>query len=251
MARKRKKNKIPKNLGGNATAQSNDSLYVIETNAISHAGSTYDRFNPSFQWTTKSDEVYGIISTDPLNPPNQSPTRLFGKVTPTLPATMDTPFSMQWEYEFSPTRIVKTSGGNDSDAARGDGMFREVITGNFLYRNGTISGTIDSCTFADYEQGLLYRSSSSQGVVDQFTYEQESITHYSATIPIPFTGFRGLGKAIASERGINLRVAAEYKSTQPALPGAPPSDRTIVDANGLSQILPQNWWNTPFTPNLV
>ena len=236
-----RKGKSPKKAGKNPASQNNNSLYVTERNAIWHEYTGYDYFSPSFQWTTKSDSVYGIISNSPYNPPNQSPDKIFGQAAPSLPATMNIPFSQQWEYEFSPNRIIKTMGGNDSDAAHGDGMFREIITGSFVCNNGLLSGSVDGDLRADWENG------------------QEVIRYFKSNAPIAFSGFRGLGRITANRTNTasGFTKAAGYNSTPAADPAwvaagwYDPSDRSIVEANGFGSLLPIGWWNDPFVPDLI
>ena len=236
-----RKVKSPKKAGKNKASQNSNALYATERNAIWHDYTGYDGFSPSFQWTTKSDTVYGIVSNSPYDPPNQSPDKIFGQVSPSLPATMNIPFSQQWEYEFSPNRIIKTMGGNDSDAAHGDGIFREIITGSFVYKNGLLSGSVDGDMRADFENG------------------QEVISFFKSNVPLAFSGFRGLGRITASKTNpaSGFAKVAGYNSTPPpdtswiSKGWWDPSDRSIVEANGFVSLLPSGWWNDPFSPNLV
>lgn len=154
---------------------------------------------------------------------------------------------VQVEYEFSKNSIIRTSfengiGGDQWTASR------DVITGNFFFRNGKIKGTAS----------MLVRSVASSADVDN---SDNPFTVYKNESPVSINSLASLKQGDGSS-GISAFQANviggvyEERYGSPVLVGyewRSPTDvpRESIGTYSDSKFFPVNWWNSPFKPDLI
>ena len=233
-----------RNKGGQGAS---GALYSQDSNILFHDADGYD-FPKSFQWINKTDTVYGIKGSDPYNPGSRSITDIYGAESGSLPGNLSSPYSLQWEYEFSPTTIVLTFGGNDSDNVSDQPLIRDVITGSFTYINGVVAGQINKVASAQYEN--QYSTVISDGASQTSLVPVEEISIWNASSPVSFSGLRSLGQVLGRrfQSYLNpvgsLAKVADYSSSDGG-------DRSKVDQNGFGTLIASGWYNNPFNTDLV
>jgi hypothetical protein len=154
---------------------------------------------------------------------------------------------IQVEYEFSKKSIIRTSfqnsiGGNEWSVSR------DVITGNFSFRNGKVKGTAS----------MLVRGFASSSDAD---YTDNLFTVYRNPSPVPIGSLASLregdgtfarsafqpnviGGVYEDQYGSPVLVSYEWRS---------PTDipRESIGTYSDSKFFPDNWWNSPFKPDLI
>lgn len=216
---------------------SNNKLFVEESDGtLWHDGNAPQQ---RFDWKTESDVVYGFV-----DPYAATPSKQYGKNSPVLPGALSDPFSLQWEYEFSPTRIVLTLGGNDVDNYSPQPILRDVITGAFKYNKGKIKGVIQQIASARWEQSSNI----------------EVVGIWEASTPRAFSGLGSLGQIVGRRfQGYPVPSAEFLKiatyDPDPFEPGlnrdGSPLDRSITTQRGLDAYLGEGWQANPFLTNLL
>ena len=231
----------------NGNRRASGALYSQEGNILFHDANGYS-FPKAFQWVNKTDTVYGIIGPDPYNAGNRLITDIYGAEAGNLPQNLSMPYSLQWEYEFSPSTIVLTFGGNDVDNTSDQPLIRDVITGAFTYKNGAVAGQISKVASARYEN--KYDVVSIGGLIQTSLVPVEEISIWSASSPVSFSGLRSLGQVLGRtfQSSLNpvsaLVKIADYSSSDGGY-------RSVVDQNGFGSLIASGWNSTPFATNLA
>jgi hypothetical protein len=233
-----------KNQGGKSVS---GALYSQEGNILFHDADGYD-FPKAFQWANKTDTVYGITGSDPYNPGNRSITDIYGAEAGNLPQNLSMPYSFQWEYEFSPSTIVLTFGGNDSDNISEQPLIRDVMTGSFTYKDGTVAGQISKVASAQYEN--QYNTVISGGSSQTSLVPVEEISIWSASSPVSFSGLRSLGQVLGRRFQSSLNPVSALAKIA-AYSSSDGGDRSVVDQNGFGALIASGWNNNPFATNLA
>ena len=202
-------------------------LYTTESNILFHDANGV-QLGKNFRWTNKSDIVYGIIGTKP----SQNINDIYGPVRPSLnPTNLDAPFSLQWEYEFSPSAIALTFGGDESDSGFDHPpLIRDIITGTFSYKKGLVSGEI--------------RGIASATLKNPFYGSEETVEIWEANSGVRFRGLRSLGQLLGRRFESPLSPSPEFTRVDT-------TNRSVVDQKGYGSLLSSGWYNTPFTSNLL
>lgn len=247
MSRMAKRKRVGRGRSGNKSSTPAGALYTSDSNLLFHDADAYD-FPTSFQWINKTDTVYGIIGSDPFNPGGRKITEIYGEEVGALPRDIRLSYSLQWEYEFSPSKIILTFGGNDSNNISEQPLIRDVVTGSFTYKNGLVAGTISGVASARYQRKLQVIDSYS-GQQDFVRVEEASI--WKANSLVSFSGLRSLGQILGRrfQSTLNplpsLAKVADYSSS---IAG---SDRSVLDLNGYGAVIAAGWQNSPFLPDLI
>ena len=249
-----KKSKKTKGAGkavkGNSSTKSNDQLYVTEMNPSWATAALDNPSRYSFEWVTKSDTVYGYISPSPYSPPNQDPRKIFGAEPAAPVSSYGSPYSLQWEMEFSRDKIIGTYAGNDADTQKDPEYYRTIYSGSFSYKDGLVTGSVDSICYAQLES-QTFASYASGAQADRTVLPVEEIKIYRSSSPIAFSGFSDL-KQKATTANPAFQQVAQYQSAPPdGYSAVAPTDRSIVSQYGLTPLLQEGWWLNPLTSNLV
>ena len=199
-----------------------------------------------FTWENKSDQVYGAKVSSPwrYRDPNDA---YEAKSEGSLPETRGMPNSQEWEYEFGENTITFTYGGNDtSSPTDGELIARDIIKGSFDYQDGTISGTVDEFISASWD--------------NDDSRDEEIIMRQAANKQVTFIGLQQLGgltgrvfNGLAIPEN-NFDLIGNYK-TENIFPSEfneeLKAERSTLLAGTYDNQLDPNWWNSPFSSDLV
>ena len=144
-------------------------------------------------------------------------------------------FGGQVEYEFSKKQIVRTSFGS-YDFGTGDWTAkRDVVTGQFKFKGGRISGTVTSLMEGQY-------SSSPEG-------HDAYIRLYEASSPISVKSLRVIDGGDGPKESIFPLNSEIFEADQATLLSSYPTAQ--ITEHPLGRFFFDGWYNDPFSGNLI